>query len=450
MEKGFPSILHHGGAEGVTGSCHRYMASADHHLLIDCGLFQGSDAGPNPLQQHQVDFDLTPIKALIVTHVHIDHIGRLPYLMSAGFDAPIYCTPASALLLPLVIEDALKLGFTRDRRLIRQFLARVNELLVPVEFNEWRALPGNLNWQVRFQRAGHILGSAFVEIDRYDDDLPRPHRTVFSGDLGTLHHGLLPGPTSPERADILVIESTYGDRLHEDPATRTERLKEAVQHALQNNGTVLIPAFSIGRTQDILFELERILADEAFQPVDVVVDSPLAAKFNSVYRDLLPTWQAEFPQQNAPRTTQGTRHPLSFEQLITIDSHQQHKKAVALLASTHRPAIVIAASGMLTGGRVMNYLTAMLEDPVHDLVFVGFQAPGTLGADIQRAGRGGRVTIDGKPYTVRMGIYTIGGFSAHADQQDLVRWVHGMAEPPKDIRIVHGVPKAREALRQAL
>ncbi|MFY0666009.1 MAG: MBL fold metallo-hydrolase [Natronospirillum sp.] len=454
MEKVFPSIIHHGGAEGVTGSCHRYVANDTHHLLVDCGLFQGEDAGPSPLEQHQVTFDISAVKALIVTHVHIDHIGRLPYLMSAGFDGPIICTPASAKLLPLIIEDALKLGFTRDRRLIERFLSRVNDLLLPVEFDSWMPLPGTLDWKVRFQRAGHILGSAFVEID-LGNGHERPHRTVFSGDLGTLDSALLPGPKSPERADILVIESTYGDRVHEDPSTRRARLKEVVAHALENRGTVLIPAFSIGRTQELLYEIEQVIGDLAAGmedgAVDVVVDSPLAAKFNEVYRELLPLWDAEVGDGSLDKSSGVVkRHPLSFSELTTIDSHQQHEQAVRLLASTHRPAIVIAASGMLTGGRVMNYLKAMIEDPVHDLLFVGYQASGTLGSEIQRKGQGGRVRIDDQEYNIKMGVYSIGGFSAHGDQSDLVAWVRGMNEPPVDVRIVHGIRRAREALADAL
>lgn len=453
MEKAFPSIIHHGGAEGVTGSCHRYRADDTHHLLIDCGLFQGEDAAPSPLEQHQVTFDISAVKALIVTHVHIDHIGRLPYLISAGFDGPIICTPASAKLLPLIIEDALRLGFTRDRRLIRLFLEKIDAMLVAVEFDQWFSLPGAFDWQVRFQRAGHILGSAFVEIDLALPDRSRPHRTVFSGDLGTADSALLPGPKSPERADILVIESTYGDRLHEDPHTRRERLREVISHALEDRGTVLIPAFSIGRTQELLYELEQIVEELSQEiggeTVDIVVDSPLAAKFNEVYRELLPHWHAEVDGAEAPAKA-SQRHPLSFDELTTIDSHVQHEQAVQVLASSHRPAIVIAASGMLTGGRVMNYLTAMLEDPIHDLLFVGYQAPGTLGWQIQEVGTGGRVTIEGKTYNIRMQVRSIGGFSAHADQKDLVAWVRGMQEPPGEVIVVHGVKKAREALASLL
>ncbi|MEX1058588.1 MAG: MBL fold metallo-hydrolase, partial [Natronospirillum sp.] len=262
-----PTVIHHGGADGVTGSCHRLMASERHHILVDCGIFQGEDAGSDSLAQHQVRFDLDRVRALVVTHVHIDHVGRLPYLLAAGFTGPVICTPPSALLLPLVIEDALKVGFTRNARLIAQVKAQMQRQIVALPYKEWHSVVDapDLNLKVRFQRAGHILGSAYVEVDtQYPEcPLPKPHRTVFSGDLGAPNAPLLPAPKSPYRADTLVIESTYGNRVHENRKTRKARLRQAIELALENRGTVLIPAFSIGRTQELLYELEGLLASNA-------------------------------------------------------------------------------------------------------------------------------------------------------------------------------------------
>lgn len=215
----FPQFIHHGAVDGVTGSCHRLIASENCHYLIDCGLFQGDElggeggsGGDSVLQKHQIEFDLTHVKALIVTHVHIDHIGRLPYLMAAGFKGPIYCSYPSAKLLPLVIEDALKIGFTRDKTLIKNFLKQVDKQLKPLPYGTWQALDAEDGLQVKLklQRAGHILGSAYVELDVKGDDYA--HRAVFSGDLGAPYAPLLPAPRSPYKADTLVIESTYGDK----------------------------------------------------------------------------------------------------------------------------------------------------------------------------------------------------------------------------------------------
>ncbi|MDZ7852543.1 MAG: MBL fold metallo-hydrolase [Halomonas sp.] len=450
----FPVITHHGGHTGVTGSCHRLQISEDLALLVDCGLFQGEDADRalSTLEQHCVTFPVDDVLALVVTHVHIDHIGRLPYLLAAGYQGPILCSVPSARLLPLVIEDALKIGFTRDRALIERFLEEVEGRLVPLDYNHWHTLVDDDRHRVRvrLKRAGHILGSAYVEVDSeevdsLDHQSGQAQRTVFSGDLGAPHSPLLPAPEPPERADVLVLESTYGDRLHEDRTTRQLRLKAAIDHALADGGTVIIPAFSVGRTQELLYELEGLIhdaEDARWQDIEIIVDSPLAARFTAVYRELKPWWDAE-----AQARRDGGRHPLAFDNLYTVDSHDEHQQTVDYLAGNHRPAVVIAASGMCAGGRVVNYLKRMLDDPRHDVLFIGYQAVGTPGRDIQRYGpRGGWVELDGQRIDIRAQIDTIGGYSAHADQADLLRFIQGMAEPPHEIRLVHGDPGAKQAL----
>ncbi|MDR9440396.1 MAG: MBL fold metallo-hydrolase [Halomonas sp.] len=451
----YPHISHLGGAEGVTGSCHRLQLAEDRALLVDCGLFQGQDGDPalSALEQHRVDFPVDDVLALVVTHVHIDHIGRLPYLLAAGYSGPILCSVPSARLLPLVIEDALKIGFTRDRALIERFLEEVEGRLVPLDYGQWHPLVDDARHRVRvrLQRAGHILGSAYVEVesqevDHQDHQSGQAQRTVFSGDLGAPHAPLLPAPESPERADVLVLESTYGDREHEDRTTRQARLKAAIDRALANGGTVIVPAFSIGRTQELLYELEDLIIeahDDHWRELEIIVDSPLAARFTAVYRELKPWWDAEA----RGRTGEG-RHPLAFDNLYTVDSHAEHEQTVDYLATHHRPAVVIAASGMCAGGRVVNYLKRMLGDERHDVLFIGYQGAGTPGRDIQRYGpRGGWVALDGERINIRARIDTIGGYSAHADQADLLRFIQKMAEPPGEVRLVHGDPDAKQALK---
>ena len=444
-------IEHHGGARGVTGNCHRLRVSPGQSYLVDCGLFQGRDHGPgDTVARHTIEFPVDDIQALVVTHVHIDHIGRLPYLLAAGYSGPILCSRPSARLLPLVLEDALRVGFTRDRRLIERFLAEVTPRIHGLDYQRWHRLPAgddHTAW-VRLQRAGHILGSAYVEFDIRQRGAARSERVVFSGDLGAPHAPLLPAPQPPFRADVLVLESTYGDRLHGDRRRRRDRLQAAIDHAHADGGTVIVPAFSIGRTQELLYEFEGLIhrgGCARWRDMEVVLDSPLAARFTALYREMKGYWDAE-----AHKRLRAGRHPLNFENLYTVDDHQEHLRTVDYLARSGRPAVVIAASGMAAGGRVVNYLKAMLGDPRHHVLFVGYQAEGTPGRMIQESGTGGAVELDGERYTIRAGVDTISGYSAHADQNDLVRFVRRIQRPPKEIRLTHGERPAREALRERL
>ena len=487
-------ILHHGAVNGVTGSCHQLKLAGKHSgsysVLIDCGLFQGDekagsialDDDTSELAQKQIDFSLEGVTALVVTHCHIDHVGRIPYLLAAGFDGPIYATQATAHLLPLVIEDALKVGVTRNQRLIRSVLNKLKALIKPMPYDHWFDLDGMPNIKARFQVAGHILGSAYVEFDIlniHENINAGSHRVVFSGDLGAPHSPLLSAPKSPSRADTLVIESTYGDKQHESREHRRQRLKIAIERSFEDGGTVLIPAFSIGRTQELLYEIEEIihviessknlsgnhananLSDSAsvdgsgnnanatvWDHLDIIVDSPLAAKFTQSYRALKSLWDAE-----AREKVSSGRHPLAFESMLTIDSHQSHLDTVEYLRKTGRPAVVIAASGMCAGGRMQNYLKALLPDKRTDVIFVGYQAKGTPGRDIQRYGANvagkpnGYVVLDGERITINAQVHTLSGYSAHADQQDLLNFATGINQAPQHIRIVHGDDQAKQALQ---
>jgi len=499
---------------------------ASHSLLIDCGLFQGNETssdGRAATGRLGIEFSLTTVQALVVTHVHIDHAGRIPYLLAAGYKGPIYCSEPSAKLLPIVLEDAFKLGFSRDQKVVERYLKLVEQRLRPLPYQRWSTVleTEELIASVRLQRAGHILGSAYVEVDLTYPASGENRRIVFSGDLGAAHAPLLMPPQSPERADILVLESTYGDRLHEDRTNRRQRLEAVIEHALQDQGTVLIPAFSIGRTQELLYELEEIIhnklqahihkplpnADEGgsefansgsnphSQPpispaentkakassgstahiqsplpsgerarvrgdsdrskygletnwpqLPIILDSPLATRFTEAYRSLQPYWN-----QEARERVEAGRNPLAFDNLIKVDSHADHIAVVNHLTQTARPAIVIAGNGMCSGGRIVNYLKAMLHDSRHDVLFVGYQAQGTPGHAIQQYGpRGGYVDLDGERFDIRAKATSIGGYSAHADQKGLVEFVTGMQQWPTYIRIVHGEQQAKHALADVL
>ncbi|QDO83496.1 MBL fold metallo-hydrolase [Shewanella psychropiezotolerans] len=478
-------IIHHGAVDGVTGSCHQLNINSESAVLIDCGLFQGAEtAGKANANTLEVNFDIDNLVALLVTHCHIDHVGRIPYLLAAGFNQPIYATTATAALLPIVIADALKVGVTKNKRLIKLYLNKLQQLIIPIEYNLWFPLPvkpialnssdeiySSFNTaKAKFKPAGHILGSAYIEIELSDlninalsdednanklasiainaavDSRVNKHRVVFSGDLGATYTPLLASPKSPYRADTLIIESTYGDKNHESRQKRTHCLKQVIEKAVSDNGVVLIPAFSIGRTQELLYELEQIIHQKRTHPLwsqmEIIVDSPLAAKFTEQYIQFKRLWDNE-----AKKKLNLNRHPLDFEQLYTVDSHEEHLSTINYLANRNKPAIVIAASGMCSGGRIMNYLEKFLPKSTADVIFVGYQAKGTLGREIQTYGpRGGYVYINGDKIDIKAGIHTISGYSAHADQHNLVNFVKRMHHKPRHIRIVHGDDNAKHAL----
>jgi metallo-beta-lactamase family protein len=469
-------ISHHGAVNGVTGSCHELHIDSNNSILIDCGLFQGSEASPHGSNHEQlaIDFPIKSIKALIVTHVHIDHVGRIPYLLAAGFDGPIFCSRPSALLLPEVLEDAVKIGFTKNRHLIAKFVRHIKSRLIPLEYGEKRIIPLPKSEQglvIKLRQAGHILGSAYVECEiqlaksnnvEFPESSPQnKHKVVFSGDLGAPYAPLLAAPKSPYGCDQLIIEGTYGDKIHENRKYRQLELKKLIENALQNKGVVLIPAFSIGRTQELLYELENIIhrskaeflkkqaliktsgsKKSVWHDIEIIVDSPLASEFTEKYRQLSKYWDAEAQK----RRYQG-RHPLDFSQMITINDHETHLETVNYLKQSARPAIVISASGMCTSGRIVNYLKALLGDPKTDILFTGYQAQGTPGREIQQYGQGGYVRINREKYIIKAQVYTLSGYSAHADQFNLLNFVKRMKNKPQKIHIVHGDKAAKTALQ---
>lgn len=441
-------LVHHGALDGVTGSCHQYWLDSNRSVLIDCGTFQGNDAKahPNP----EIDFSLEGIEALLLTHVHVDHVGRVPYLLGAGFTKPIYCSKPTAKLLPLVIEDSLQIGFSKNRKAVDYFLKHLSSQIRPLDYGVWYPLeaarPGQpAASRIRLSPAGHVLGSTIFEIET-----PDGYVAVFSGDLGPLHAPLLNAPVSPPRADLLVLESTYGDRLHPPLGDRELQLESILCKTLANGGVTIIPAFSLGRTQDLLFALngifERIshkcLCDE-LNDVLVLVDSPLASRFTEIYSQLTEHWGDE-----ARRVLTYDDHPLVFHNLVKVGDQREHLQIIADLLESRRPAIVIAGSGMCSGGRVVNYLKKFIGRPTTDIVFVGYQASGTPGHYIQNAGDW--VRLDGKRFDIRAAVHTIPGYSAHGDQADLLRFVEGFGERPKAIRLVHGEYQAKQTLAAKL
>lgn len=434
-------LKHHGAHEGVTGSCHQLFWQSNRSLLVDCGIFQGNEAKKHP--SPEIEFPLNGIEALLLTHVHIDHAGRIPYLLSAGFDKPIYCSGPTARLLPLVIEDALAIGFTRSRNLIKKFLKHIGKMLRPVPYNQWHEIDSGV--KLRLRPAGHVLGSTIFEVQ-----LPTGELVVFSGDVGTGNDPMLRPPLSPEKADLLVLESTYGDKLHPSAEDRGQSLERILRQTLEDKGVTIIPAFSLGRTQSLLYEMntifERIQKEAGrslMKQVDVIVDSPLASRFTQLFEQMRDYWSVE-----AQSMVAIDDQPLMFENLTTVGDHREHKDILNYLEESRLPAIVIAGSGMCTGGRVVNYLKRFIDRPTTDIIFVGYQASGTPGQYISRGGQW--VRLDGRRYEIAAKVHRIAGYSAHGDQADLMRFVREMRESPSEIRLVHGEYQPKKILADKL
>lgn len=443
-------IIHHGGATGVTGSCHEWFFSEDTSILIDCGLFQGNEA-----QNQDLNFgvEIERVKAIVLTHGHIDHIGRLPWLIAAGFRGPIICSIPTAKLLPLILEDALQIQIPGQDKLIISTISRIQKQLVELEYNQIHRLFNDSDpVTVTLQNAGHILGSAYVEIEY------RQHVTVFSGDIGAPGSLLNVAPVSPNKANTLVLESTYGDKLHKNRSERVERLKEILTRSLSDGGPIIIPAFSLGRTQELLATIEEIkieadMTGDVHEPwesqsLPVILDSPLASRITFAYRRLRPYWNSNL----------NSRNPFGFDSLATIQDHREHLAILNHLKSTGRPAIILAASGMCQGGRVMNYLKEFLPRDNTDIVFVGYQAEGTIGRKIMENRPGNWVELnnnsrqksDNQKTRQNARIHQLSGFSAHADQKGLLEFVNNIAVAPSKIKLVHGSHASRNALQHIL
>jgi len=446
-------VIHHGGKHTVTGSCHELRDSGQ-AVLIDCGLFQGLDLQDKKLQGEDahpfdIEFETSHLNALLLTHTHIDHIGRLPWLLASGFNQPIYCTQATAELAPLMIEDGLKLqGLSHKQS--KLILKKIHSLIAPKPYGEWFSIAPKLQnngmdhhrpntLYARFQPAGHILGSAYIEIKLSSQEI-----VVFSGDLGPSNTPLLPDPKPPQQADYLFIESTYGTSQHDDIATRSDRLKAIIDRSLLDGGVILIPAFSVGRTQELLFDIEHLIfKHQLSSDIPIILDSPMAEKVTRSYRRFKELWG-----QEAKQRLELKRHPLAFEQCITVDGHRMHKKIVNRLRSTGEPAIVVAASGMCQGGRIMNYLSALLPDKRTDVILAGYQAHGTLGRELQQGEK--QVSIDNQHVEVKAQIHSMSGYSAHADKDDLNRFIEEITVPPKEVHLIHGDPNTQSEFAQAL
>ena len=435
-------LTHLGGEHCVTGSCHLVQAGGQ-NFLVDCGMVQGEDRGLSmenwPVSPGQIHY-------VLLTHAHIDHIGRLPELVRKGFRGEILAThPTKALLIPM-LRDALSFSDWGEEE-TSATVRRIEAISWGFEYGEPFALKNGLRFT--FHRAGHILGSASVLLE---SESPRSS-ILFSGDLGVKNTPILPDPDPAPACDLLVMESTYGNRLHESRSDRVERLGQALVRAFSDGGKVFIPAFALGRVQELLYELNRLRTDDVLkekfpqlaklQRIPVMVDTPLGLELTKIASSLSAYWDREAKAQ-----LRRGDHPLNFDRLYAVTNSKDHRR----LLESKGPMVILAGSGMCTGGRILDHLKEGIEDPRNDIVFVGYQAHGTPGRYIQEyAGKpGGYVELDGERRSIRAKIHVLGGYSAHADQKELVEWVESMPEKPKAIKLVHGEAGAREVLGDVL
>lgn len=436
-----PTLWFLGAAGTVTGS--KFLVETPGaRLLVDCGLFQG------PREWRRRNWEPLPVEpagvdAVVLSHAHLDHCGYLPLLVRNGFGGPVLCTPATARLVAIVLRDAAHLqeneaglanerGYSKHTPALPLFDSADAEeaigLLRPVTHDTPAALPDGVKLVLR--RAGHILGSAFVELDVHGS------RVMFSGDVGRDGHPLLLPPQSPSPADVVVVESTYGDRLHEDDGDR--KLAAVIRRTAHRGGVCLLPAFAIDRTPVLLMALARMKAQGTIPDLPVHVDSPMALHALEVYRDAIAGHDADV------RPGTGTPGQL-FEPpgLHLAPSVEQSER----LNRPTGPCVIVSASGMAAGGRVLHHLAHQLPDPRNTVVLTGFQVPGTRGHALADGAR--QVKIHGRYVPVRAEVEQVHGYSAHADAAGLVRWLSTMPVPDTAY-VVHGEPAAAAALAQRL
>jgi metallo-beta-lactamase family protein len=421
-------LTFHGAAGEVTGSC-ALVESGGVRFLVDCGMFQGGQDAELKNRQ-ALKFGVDKVDFLLLTHAHIDHSGLIPLLVKRGFKGPIYATAATADLLEVMLVDSANIQEKDAERDDEEPLYTVKQALASLKQVRRTDYDTDITpaagVRARFRDAGHILGSAIIEVWLSQGE--RQTKLVFSGDLGQPGRPLVRDPTPVGEADLLVMESTYGDRLHKPMDATIDELCQAVTDTFADRrGNVVIPAFAVGRTQEVLYLLIRLVQAGRLGDLDIVVDSPLAAKATAV---TLKHWAVLDP--DAAPVFESAMRPGGRPRIRFTESVEES----AALSKVRDGTIIIAGSGMCDAGRVKYHLRDNLPRPQSSVVIIGFQAEGTLGRRIVDGAK--FVRIFGEEYPVRAKIHTIGGLSAHGDQAALMGWLGTFATPPQRTFVVHG------------
>ncbi|MCL2493095.1 MAG: MBL fold metallo-hydrolase, partial [Clostridiales bacterium] len=450
-----------GAAESVTGSCHLLEldgvreGDAKARILLDCGQFQGS---PQQEAENYEEFPFEPatVDFLILSHAHIDHCGRIPLLVKRGFKGRIYCTDATADLLPIMLRDSAHIAETeaewknkKSERAGKEQSAAPLFTMDEAEVSLKTVTPVLYGQQIEpmpgvkfvFNDAGHILGSAITEVFFTEGGVQK--KFVFSGDLGAEGRPMLNDPTYIKKADYVVMETTYGNRLHEAGDTSLKSLTAIIQKTIGRGGTVVIPSFAVGRTQELIYELNKYTEQSGqaniLKGVKVYVDSPMAVAATEVFRKNI----ADFDEEAKKRILAGD-DILDFANLVLTSTTDESKA----INDDHTPKIIISASGMCEAGRIRHHLKHNLWNAKNSVVFVGYQAVGTLGRKIVEGAKS--VSLFGEEIAVNAEIYDLEGFSAHADKDGLLKWARGFEKPPQALFLVHGEPDSKQAFAQTL
>lgn len=425
----------HGGVGSVTGS-NFLVDTGEVKIAVDCGLVQG-DRFARAENAAPFTYDPASVVALAVTHAHADHIGRIPKLVRDGFAGTIYSTEPTRDLAAVMFDDAYKImrmeaeSFGEEPMYGKEDIERALELWETAAYRTPVALPGDIT--LEFSNAGHILGSAFVTLSRAGRSI------VFSGDIGNVPQPLLDAPDVPHGYHYLVMESVYGNRTHEEVAERSELLLNYIRDTIAQRGTLIIPAFSLERTQAMLFEINNFVESGLIAPVATFLDSPLAIEVTDIYKRHTAYLKASVREQLAQGDDIFDFPKLSFTRSV---------EESAEIAATPGPKIIIAGSGMSHGGRIRMHERHYLDDPSTTLLLVGYQAAGSIGRQLQDGA--GRVTIDGERVRVRARIATIHGYSAHADSDGLVDFVAEGGGAAEQIFVTMGEEQASLFLIQRL
>ncbi len=448
-----------GATKIVTGS-NFLVEAAGKKFLVDCGLYQGK---AELEEQNYREFDYNPaeIDFMLLTHAHIDHSGRIPKLYNDGFKGPIYAHKATCDLCQIMLPDSghiqeMEAEWKNKKRLRKgqptrgplytaEDALKCMEIFVPVKYDEIIQVSEDI--YVRFNDAGHMLGSSTIEI--WAKENGKETKAVFSGDLGNNDIPLLSEPTMIDNCDYLVMESTYGSRLHVRNDQKAELFLKIVSETIDNGGTVVIPSFAVGRTQEILYEINKIKEnrhDEEFlreyrtlMKVPVYVDSPLAISATQVFKENMDLFEGEVKEE-----MERGNNPLEFPGLKFTQTADESKA----LNESDEPSIIISASGMCDVGRIKHHLKHNIWNPKSTILFVGYQAPGTLGYEIVNGAK--KVTIFGEEFAVNARIEYIEGYSGHADQEWLMNFVYSFYNKPKHIFLVHGEEESQEVLRNKI
>ncbi len=412
-----------GAAREVTGSC--YMVETKQaRVLVDCGMFQGCEFC-EARNFEEIFLHAGTVDAVFITHAHLDHTGRLPRLIKGGFKGKIYATGPTIDLMKLVLEDAYHIMEENHRRNARPMLyeeqdvAQVLKRCVPTEYSHSVRM-GDL--MVRFREAGHIFGSAFIEIREQGGA-----KLAFSGDLGHANVPILRATAQLSEMDAVVMESTYGSRVHEDEGSRSDKLQELVQQTIHQEGTLLIPAFAIERTQQLLYEMNELVQEGRLPKVNVYLDSPMAIRATRVIRS--------YPEYYDPVALKKVTHGddlFDFEGLHLCETRDESKE----INFVPPPKIIISGAGMMNGGRILHHLVRYLGNEKNTVLIIGYQAQGTLGRKLFSGEK--TVEVLGERIQVRAAVKSIGAYSAHADQPTLLNWIRSASALPKHIFCTHG------------